>query len=462
MANNHPLLTQIQQGESKILELKAQLPQNDQIAKTLIAFANTSGGKLVIGVNDDRTLKGINSDDFFNLQDKISSIAHDSCSPNLLPHTYIENINGTELFIIEVTRGALLPYFLKSKGKEQGTYIRLNASNRLADANYITQLELQRVNQCFDEQINPNVNLHELDLTPLAQRFTQSGKVLDQQKLLNLKLIQKHNEQFYPTHGLLILLGYYEHAETKCARFKGVNMTVFLDKKEYTGDLIAQLEQAELFIKNHLHLKVEINGLQRTETYEIPMAAIREVLVNAYVHRDYSNFGRDIKVAIYDDRINIISPGALPNGLTLEDLHQGRSEIRNRVVARVFKALGLVEQWGSGVARIQQMLSEQGLEAVLREQGDFLDWSLSRATSPDEGISEGISEGINEGIKNLPLKYPELYAQLKQQPSSTVPQLAAQLGQSEATIERHLKWLKDHNYIKRQGAKKDGYWEVLR
>jgi ATP-dependent DNA helicase RecG len=146
-----------------------------------------------------------------------------------------------------------------------------------------------------------------------------------------LRLIQREQGRDYPTHGLLILLGRYEHVETKCSRFKGNTMAVFLDKKEYRGDLFHQLEQTELFIKNHLHLKAEILGLQRTESYEIPMPAIREVLVNAVLHRDYSNSGRDIKVGIYDDMLNIVSPGGLPNGLTEADLQQGRSEIRNRL-----------------------------------------------------------------------------------------------------------------------------------
>ncbi|WP_282958998.1 ATP-binding protein, partial [Castellaniella defragrans] len=142
---------------------------------------------------------------------------------------------------------------------------------------------------------------------------------------------------------------------TQCARFKGTNMSVFLDRKEYTGDLFSQIEQTEIFIKNHLSLRAEIRGLKRYDYLEIPENAIREALINAYVHRDYSNFGRNIKVAIYDDLVNIVSPGGLPNGLTEADLLQGRSEIRNRVLARVFRELGYIEHWGSGLQRIKQI-----------------------------------------------------------------------------------------------------------
>ncbi len=341
MMSEHPLLQEIKQGESKTLEFKTKLPTHGQIVKTMIAFANSSGGKLVIGVDDKRKLIGLGGADIFELMDQISSILYDSIAPALLPEIYVENVGSIELLVIKVSRGSLLPYYLKKKGKDQGCYVRIGATNRLAGTEQIAELERQRFHRSFDEQINPEVSLDDLDLSPLEQRFQALGKPLTQQQLHNLKLVREEQGKLYPTHGLLILLGYYEHCEIKCSRFKDNSMSVFLDKKEYRGDLFTQLEQAELFIRNHLHLKAEIQQLQRTESYEIPLPAIREVLVNALVHRDYSNFGRDIKLGIYDDALNIVSPGGLPNGLTEADILKGRSEVRNRVVARVFKALNL-------------------------------------------------------------------------------------------------------------------------
>ena len=209
MSSDHPLLQEIQKGESQTLEFKEQLPKGQQVAKTLIAFANTSGGKLVVGVSDDRQLVGI-QDDIFELQDQITSMINELCAPNILPYIYIENIQGIELLVIEVSRGSLLPYYLKPQGKAQGTYIRLGASNRVASPEYIQQLELQRLNQTFDEQPNPQYSLDDIDLQPLQQAFAEVGKELSLQKMRNLKLIIKQNGQDYPSHGLLILLGLYE------------------------------------------------------------------------------------------------------------------------------------------------------------------------------------------------------------------------------------------------------------
>ncbi|HEO99441.1 MAG TPA: ATP-dependent DNA helicase [Epsilonproteobacteria bacterium] len=369
----------IHQGESKTLELKETLPKNDSIAKTVVAFSNTSGGKLIIGINDKREPVGIDDQEIFELQDRIASIISDSCHPNILPEIYTLNTHGKILLVIEVSRGNLLPYYLKQHGKDGGVYVRLGATNRQASSEMIQELERQRVHQSFDEQIAWDRSLESLDLTPLQKAFDKIGKTLDHAKLLSLKLIKQEQDKAYPTHGLLILLGLYEHVEIKCARFKGTTMAVFLDKKEYRGDLFSQLEQTELFIKNHLHLKAEILGLQRTETYEIPIPAIREALVNAIVHRDYSNFGRDIKVGIYDDILNIVSPGGLPNGVTIDEVLSGRSEIRNKVVARVFKELGYIEQWGSGLSRMNELCREANIqEPKTKESGDFFDIEFVR------------------------------------------------------------------------------------
>ena len=285
------LFENIRQGESKKLELKTQPPQHDQIAKTVVAFANTSGGKLVIGVDNKRQVVGLQEDDVFALQDRIASIVFDRCYPAILPEIYVANLQGKAVLVVEVFRGNLLPYYLKAEGKNHGTYLRVGATNRKADFEYILELERQKRNQSFDEESCREQGLQALDLTPLKMRFAARGKTLDEEKLENLKLIKREQSQVHPTQGLMILLGRHPHMAVKCARFKGVDMNVFLDRKEYGGDLFAQLEQAEAFVKNHISLRGEIKGLQRTDTYEIPEAALREALVNAMVHRDYTKEG---------------------------------------------------------------------------------------------------------------------------------------------------------------------------
>jgi ATP-dependent DNA helicase RecG len=168
-------------------------------------------------------------------------------------------------------------------------------------------------------------------------------------------------------------------------------MDIFIDKKEYQSDLFTNLENIQSFILNHINLKAEINGLYRTDTYEIPIIALREALINALIHRDYVNRGRDIKVGIYDDIVNIVSPGAFPNTITKEDIENGRSEARNKVVANIFKELGLIEQWGSGIKRIKNICREYKLkEPSLNEKSDFVDIEFFRPTVEKVSIKDSL------------------------------------------------------------------------
>ena len=374
------LLKSIQDGEGKTVEFKVELPNGNTLAKTIIAFSNTGGGKLIIGVNDQGEIIGLEPDvNIFELKDKVASIIYETCYPTVLPDIYTTTIDDQLLLIIEVYRGNLLPYYLKNKGKNEGVYIRVGATNRKASHENILELERQRMNISFDQEANREVELDSLDISSLEGGFVRAGKVLDQPVMKNLKLVIEDNSTLYPSNGLLILLGKFEHVKMKCSRFKGTSMDIFLDRKEYEGDLFSQLENAENFIKNYIKLSGEIKGLQRNDQYEIPIEAIRESLVNAVVHRDYSNDGRDIKVGIYDDIVNIVSPGGFPSTITQEDILEGRSEIRNKVIARVFKELNYIEQWGSGIRRIKSSCKARGLKGPeILEKGDFVDVSLYR------------------------------------------------------------------------------------
>ncbi len=375
----------IKNGETKTVEFKETLPQKKQIIETVTAFSNTSGGKLFIGISKKGKIVGISREiDIFEQQDKIISLIHDSIYPNVMPEIYTVNIENKTIIVIEVFRGNLLPYFLKSKGKNNGTYIRVGATNRKASIENIIELERQKRNTSFDEEINYEHSLKKFELDFLKNEFKKIGKTFNQEKLKNLKLIKNENNKEVPTNALLILAGIFENNKIKCARFKGKTPEIFIDRKEFEGNIFDILKNTENFLKNHLDLKGEINGMQRTDTYEIPMPAIREALVNALIHRDYSNMGRDIKVAVFDHAVNIVSPGGFPSTITFEDIMQGRSEVRNKILARVFKELNYIEQWGTGINRIIKLCIENNLrKPIITEKGDFVDIILFRAEKID-------------------------------------------------------------------------------
>ena len=450
------IIDEIAKGESKTLEFKETLPQNSSIAKTIVAFSNRSGGKLVIGVDDDKNIIGIDDKSIFELKDKIASIIYDTCYPNILPEIYTITTKDKLLLVIEVFRGNLIPYYLKKEGKNEGVFLRIGATNREASLENIIDLERQRNNISYDEEINYAVDFQSLDLTPIYKQFEKQNKNIDINKLKNLKLIKEEHSKLYATNALLIALGYYEHCTMKCARFKGTTMEIFIDKKEYSTDIFSTLANSLSFIQNHINLRGEIKGLYRVDTYEIPTEALREALINALIHRDYTNHGRDIKVGIYDDIVNIVSPGGLPNNITLHDIYNGRSETRNKVLANLFKELELIEKWGTGINRIKKLCIDKGLqEPLLSEKNDFIDIEFLREIESQETTQETTQE-----IKKLSTK-DKIIQELVKNKKVTRDQLSIITGVSTNAIKQHLSNLKKEGILKRVGSTKSGYWEVI-
>lgn len=180
----------------------------------------------------------------------------------------------------------------------------------------------------------------------------------------------------------------FNYARIKCARFKGKDTYEFIDQKELNGPIYEQVEDAIKFAKAHINKSGKITELQRIDEYEIPIVAIREIIANAVVHRDYSISGADIKFAVFDDRIEITSPGLLPKTLDIEDIKIGRSEIKNKVIARFFKEIKFIEEWGTGIKRIIKSCIDTGLEEpIFMETGMFFKVIIKKNSSDKVAIS---------------------------------------------------------------------------
>ena len=460
------IVKQINMGENKTLEFKESLPKNDSIAKTAVAFSNTSGGKLIIGITDKREIIGIDDENIYDLQDKIASIIFDSCSPNILPEIYTLNIDGKLLLVIEFFRGNLMPYYIKKEGKNNGTYLRVGATNRKAEFDHIIELERQKRHISYDEEANYDVALNSLNLEPLKIRFEKLGKTLDTEKLHNLRLLKTEHNTTYPTNALLILLGLFENCTIKCAKFKGTTMEIFIDKKEYSGDIFTILENTQNFILNHINQRAEIKEVYRTDTYEIPQVALREALINSLIHRDYINKGRDIKIGIYDDIVNIVSPGSFPNTITASDIQNGRSEARNKVIANVFKELRLIEQWGSGINRIKTICKEKGLqEPKIQEQNDFVDVEFYRPTNEElnkvtiDKIYYNRLRPITTDYDRLNTDEQKVLKYLHENKKITRKDAVQLLGYGETKIKETLNILLEKELIIRIGQGRSTYYE---
>ena len=174
-------------------------------------------------------------------------------------------------------------------------------------------------------------------------------------------MIKLRRKCIYPSNAFAILTGNGGlHVATQCGVFKGTTKAVFVDRREYTGPLWEQIDEAFQFVLRNIHLGATIVGIYRQDVYEIPPDAIRELIINAMVHRSYLDHGT-IQVAVYDNRLEITSPGKLPMGQTMERMKEGYSKIRNEALAHAFAYMNLIEHWGSGIPRIIDKVKAAGL-----------------------------------------------------------------------------------------------------
>jgi ATP-dependent DNA helicase RecG len=412
------ILNDIEKGEGKTLEFKEQMPQNNQIAKTAVAFSNTAGGKIIMGVKDGlNEIIGLDPDEIPKLRELIVNTIADSCEPQISPEIFTQNIDGKIILIIRIYPGSKKPYFLKKEGINNGTYLRIDNVNKKGDSNAVRRLMLEGENIAYDEDINMEFKIEELDLNAILTQLEKlTGKKFTENVLENLKLIKSKNGKKYPTNALIALLG-LKNYKIRCARFKGNDAVEFIDQKEIEGTIFEQIIMAEKFLKSHLNLSGKIEGLQRKDSYEIPFIALREALINAVVHRDYSILGSDIKVSISDSLLEITSPGSLPNTINIDNLGTGCSEVRNPIIARIFKETKFIEQWGSGFCKIFNECEKYGLKKPEVIETSFLkvrfyrplvgdrtivdDTKLDRTIVDDTKLDRTIVDDMNENHKKI-------------------------------------------------------------
>lgn len=451
----------IKNGENKTVEFKEIIPSSKKISQTAVAFANGAGRKIFIGITDNKKIVGIDEKlDIFKTIDNLNTIIYDSCYPNINTNIYTENKGDKTILVIEIFPGNLRPYYIKNLGKENGVYIRVGASNRKASYENILELERQRRNVTFDEEIDWDLDYKNLGLKTLKKTFKENKKEFSEEKLLNLGLVKKEGNTLKATRGLGIILGIYENTNINCARFKGKTMDIFLDKKEFTGNLFEKIENIQMFFENHLNLSSKFENFQRKDILEIPMLALREGIINAILHRDYSNQGRDIKIGIYDDVVEIVSPGGLPSTLTIEQIYSGRSEIRNRVLAKIFKEFNFIEKWGSGINRMINLCKNANLKAPeIKETGDSVVLTFYRAMPDNAGLVPDSAGSIPDSAKLNNLSETEKKVFILINDKTTRRDIQEKLSFSERTIRKTLNTLQEKGLIEKLGKGPATYYK---
>lgn len=358
----------LSQNESKTLEFKENAKSLAGIVKTVVAFANTSGGILLIGVKD-KTKEIIGVQNSLQEEERIANAINDSIAPLIIPDIEIHAYRDREIIVIRVPHSAG-PFYLKTEESKKGVYIRFGSTNRIADDEMLNSLKLFSENRTYDELPAPKGILDE---AAIKKVFAEIQKNPTKKQLEALNILTEHSGKTINTNGGTLLFGLnrlllFPDALIRCARFKGITKEKIIDSQEVTTSLPLAVEEILIFIDKNTQTESIIGRSTRQDISEYPPVAIREAVINAVLHTDYSISGSCIQIAIFDDRIEFTNPGGLPFGQTIQKAIQGFSKLRNRVIGRVFKELKLIEQWGSGLQRILAVCENEGLKTPLIEE----------------------------------------------------------------------------------------------
>lgn len=329
--------------ESKLVELKETIV--DDIKKEVIAFINSEGGNLYVGVADDGHVIGL--DDPQSDMLRLTNMIRDTIKPDatMFVECQIEKIDTKDIVRVQVQKGTHAPYYLVGKGiRPEGVFVRQGTSSVPASEDAIRRMIKESDGDCFETMRSLN---QDLSFETLTEECSGRDIVLGAPQMVSLGI--KTPDGVYTNLGLL-LSDQCTHT-IKTALFSGVKKEQFQDRKEFSGSILQQMNDAYAFIDLNNKKKSTFSGLHRMDQRDYPETAVREALLNSLVHREYS-FSSSTLISIFSDRIEFVSLGGLVKGLTLKDIMLGISQCRNEKLAAVFYRLQLIEAYGTGIPKI--------------------------------------------------------------------------------------------------------------
>ncbi|MFH1950463.1 MAG: ATP-binding protein [Pseudomonadota bacterium] len=453
--NSHTIITAeqvrllISQGEGLIVEFKERYtPRIDQ---DIVAFANTRGGTLLLGVRDDGTVAGERLTN--DLKAKINSLTR-----NCKPAVAVNLSQVGEVVAVVVPEGMEKPYSCSS-----GYYRRLDATTQKMSHDELRIMFAENEPLPFEEKTVRGFTFDDISEAKILSfvketgihigsiavpEFLRSLKVADQSQVKNAGILFFAKDVYE----------YLHQAQMTLLAFKGTGRLHIYDRRDVRDDLLTQFNEAVAFLKKHLNVRSEIRGVNREDIYEIPLEALREALVNALMHRDYSITGTQVSVEVYDDRVEIVNPGGLPKGLSVRDL--GTVSIRrNELIADLFFRLHKVERIGMGIQKMKEAMVAAGLREPTFEPDRFFRAIFHRASElAMKERKEGSEKKFGEGSEKSSEK---ILALLEARNTASAREIAEILGLTPRAVEKHIAALKTAGRLKRVGPAKGGRWEVV-
>jgi len=446
----------IKTGEGYHLEFKESLDKS--FTEEVCAFANASGGKILLGIADDGKSSRIKTDNVLlsRIQDHIKQIE---------PHLEIQTSVLDNIVVIDIPEGKDKPY-----GCSRGFFLRIGPNSQKLTRNEIVSFFQKEGRIRFDELENAKaVFSRDFDVSAFNNflQLTSITPSIDKNFLLaNLDCVSENGQMtnagvlFFSKSTEFLLL----QATVTCVLYKGIEKIHVLDRKDFSGNIIDNIENAVMFVLRHTNLEYKIEKLRREEIPEIPEVALREAVVNAVCHRDYSEKGANVMIEIFDDRIEISNPGGLPSGLTRKSFGT-KSVVRNPVLASLLHRAGYIEKIGTGIKRIENAVKKHGRGSVIFSFDSFFNVSFSRVKATGKTAPE-IEKATQETTQEIERSTQEttqemILGLLKTNPAITRKGLADKTGLTPDGVKYHLDKLREQGVIRHVGATKKGYWKVI-
>lgn len=463
-------------GESKNIEYKVAVPKkSEKYMKTVVAFANGNGGKIVFGI-DDKILEivGMDEDNIFKTMDAITNAISDSCEPRIRPDVTLQTVNDKTVIVVEILPGAMRPYYIKSEGMTEGTYMRVSGTTRPVEGYMLKELILEGQNRYFDSEPCRELQITDEDIQNLCKTMketaikntwqnSEKAKIKDITKntLLSWGILTEVQGEIFPTNAYALLTGQLRMQPViQCGLFKGKDRAYFADRKEFDGPIQNQVDAAYQYVLEKINMGMQIQGIYRQDVYELPTDSVRELIANAVAHRSYLEPG-NIQVAIFDDRLEVTSPGMLLNNVSIKKMMEGYSKPRNPAIANAFAYMKIIEKWGTGIPRIFRECREYGLPdpELIDFDGDFR-VNMYRNTAIDYSprVNDRVNDKVNDRVNEIEEKILKF---IDNDPAITITQLSMELELSRKTIAAKLKILKEKKMIERVGSSRKGYWKIL-
>lgn len=430
--------------ENKTTEFKREFV--DEIKKTVIAFANTDGGNIYIGIADNGDIIGVNDVDETML--RVTNTIRDVIKPDItmFMDCSCETMENKNVIKIAVQAGTAKPYYLAKKGiRPEGVFIRQGASSVPATESSILKMIKETSGECFEEARSLNQNLK---FTQTERFFLDKEIAFSEIQKRTLGLIGEDNT--YTNLGLILS---DECPYTiKIAVFEGTIKTIFKDRYEFHGSMLRQLEEAYNFIDRYNRTRAEFKGLNRIDKRDYPSEAIREALLNAIVHRDYA-FSSSILINIFDDRIEFVSVGGLVKGISYNDIMLGISITRNKKLANIFYRLKLIEAYGTGIMKINSSYANYSRKPVIEVSDNAFKITLPNMNYFNKDISS-----VN--IVKLTDNEDKILSLLKERQLLARKEIQLELGISQSTAILLLSKMQKENLIIKTGAGKNTKYKI--